>query len=200
MRLTSPVRVLGDIPRLWRHPRTSRARLIAFQERRLRQLVRHAYDNVPYYQRLFDEAGIHPRDIESVADLPRIPVTTKATLQALGGSDMIARGVSVSGLIARQTNGSTGIPLTLRRQRAEQLLPALFQWRVRHDTGLDRGARVTALVKRSFRGVSQSMLSRSRRRLQRVAGVRPWTRVDSTLPVAELAELIRESDPEVITG
>jgi hypothetical protein len=96
--------------RLLSHPRTSRERLIAFQERRLRQLVRHAYDNVPYYRRLFDEAGIEPRDIRGLADLERIPVTTKAALQSLGRSEMLTSGMSAARLIARQTNGSTGVP------------------------------------------------------------------------------------------
>jgi len=200
MRMTSAVRVLADFPRLLRNPRTSKERIIAFQERRLRQLVRHAYENVPYYRRLFDDAGIKPRDIRRLADLEKIPVTTKATLQALGESEMISRGLSSSSLIKRQTNGSTGIPLTIWRQRAEQLLPALFLWRVRHDMGLSRGVRVTALVKRSFRGVSQSVLARSLRRLQRLAGIRQWTRVDSTLPAAEMAKLLEESAPEVVTG
>jgi len=113
--------------------------------------VTHAYDNVPYYRRLFDDAGIEPRDIRQLADLEKIPITTKATLQALGGFDMIARGLSTSSLITRRTNGSTGIPLTLHRQRAEQVLPALFLWRVRRDLGLTRGVRVTALVKGSYR-------------------------------------------------
>src|SRR6185295_16153202 len=111
MRLTSPIRVAADIPRLLRHPRASREQIIAFQEQRLRELVAHAYDNVPYYRRLFDDAGIRPRDIQRLGDLEKIPITTKATLQALGGSDMLAHGIPASGLVARRTNGSTGIPL-----------------------------------------------------------------------------------------
>lgn len=200
MRMTSPVRALADIPRLLRHPRTSREQIVTFQERRLGQLVTHAYDNVPYYRRLFDDAGIKPRDIRRLADLERIPITTKSTLQALGGSDMIARGLSASSLITRQTNGSTGIPLTVHRQRSEQLLPALFLWRVRHDLGLTRGVRVTALVKGSYRARSRSIMSRGRSQLQRLAGVRQWTRVDSTLPIDQVATLLRESKPDVISG
>lgn len=200
MRMTSSARVLADIPRLLRNPRSSREQIIAFQERRLRELVTHAYDNVPYYRRLFDDAGIEPRDIQRLADLEKIPITTKATLQSLGGSDMIARGVSVSSLIKRQTNGSTGIPLSVYRQRAEQLVPPLFLWRVMRDLGLSRGLRVTALVKGTYRRRSRSMVSRARRQLQRLTGFRQWTRVDSTLPIDQVATLLRESKPDVISG
>jgi phenylacetate-CoA ligase len=200
MRLMSRTRVLTDIPRLLRHPRASREQIIAFQARRLRELVRHAYDNVPYYRRLFDDAGITPNEIRGLADLDRIPITTKSTLQALGGSDMIARGLSTSSLIKRRTSGSTGIPLTLYRQRAEQLLPALFLRRVRGDLGLTRGARVSALVAGSYRPRSRSITSRGRRQLQRVAGIREWTRIDSTLPIDRVATLLRDSKPDVISG
>lgn len=198
--MTSSLRVIADIPRLLRHPGMSREEIVAFQEQRLRALVRHAYANVPYYTRLFDEAGVHPREIVGIADLPRIPITTKATLQALGASDMITQGLSPSSLIKRQTNGSTGIPLTVYRQPAEQLLPALFLWRVRHSLRLTRATRVTALVKRSFRARSRSLVSRARRQLQRLSGVREWIRVDSTLPMDEVVRLVRESNPEVISG
>jgi phenylacetate-CoA ligase len=200
MRLTSSVRVLADIPRLLRHPRGSREQIVAFQEQRLRRLVTHAYNHVPYYRRLFDDAGIKPRDIQRLADLEKIPITTKATLQSLGGSDMITRGIPMSSLIRRQTNGSTGIPLSVYRQRAEQLLPPLFLWRVRRDLSLSRGVRVTALVKGSYRARSRSAVSKARRQLQRLTGFRQWTRVDSTLPIDQVATLLRESNPDVISG
>lgn len=200
MRMTSPARVLADIPRLLRHPRASRDQIIAFQEQRLRQLVTHAYENVAYYRRLFDDAGITPNEIRGLADLDRIPITTKSTLQALGGSDMIARGLSASSLITRRTSGSTGIPLTVYRQRAEQLLPAVFLWRVRRDLGLTRRVRVSALVAGSYRSRSRSITAKARRRLQRLVGIKDWTRIDSTLPIDRVATMLRDSKPDVISG
>ena len=41
----------------------------------------HAYDNVAHYRRAFDEAEVGPDDIGSLADLARLPFTTKATLR-----------------------------------------------------------------------------------------------------------------------
>ena len=55
--------------------------LRALQLERLRWSVRHAYDNVAHYRRSFDEAGVHPDHIETLADLARLPFTTKATLR-----------------------------------------------------------------------------------------------------------------------
>jgi phenylacetate-CoA ligase len=200
MHITSPLRVLADIPRLLWHPRTSRERIVAFQERRLRELVRHAYDNVPYYRHLFDQAGIKPHDIRGLADLERIPITTKATLQSLGRSEMITSGMSAARLIARQTNGSTGVPLTVWRQRMEQLVPVLFLWRVRRALGLGRGVRVTFLTKFGARPSSGSIGSRMRKRMQRLVGMRTWRRVSCTAPIDEVAREVEESNPEVIGG
>jgi phenylacetate-CoA ligase len=198
--MTSPFRVLTDLPRLLGHPRASRQTILDFQERRLRQLVRHAYENVPYYRRLFDEAGLKPGDIRGLADLHRIPVTTKATLQALGGSEMLTRGLEPAKLITRETNGSTGVPLTVRRQRMEQLVPVFFLWRVRRELGLTPSLRVTFLTKFGPGAGSRSFLSRGRKRLQRLAGLRAWTRVSSTAPIDEVATRVRESNPDVIGG
>ena len=55
--------------------------LRALQLERLQWSVRHAYDNVAHYRRAFDEAGVGPGDIASLADLARLPFTTKATLR-----------------------------------------------------------------------------------------------------------------------
>jgi len=200
MRMTSPLRVLADLPRLLRHPRNSRERIIAFQEQRLRQLVRHAYDNVPYYRRLFDDAGVKPADIRGLSDLERIPITTKATLQALGGSEMLARGISPSKLIVRETNGSTGVPLKVRRQRMEQLLPVFFLWRVRRELGLRGGLRVTFLTKFGPSSSSRSFGNRARKWVQTLAGLQTWRRVSCTAPIDEVARQVEESNPDVIGG
>ncbi|MBC2874337.1 MULTISPECIES: phenylacetate--CoA ligase PaaK [Streptomyces] len=62
--------------------RLSRDGLAALQRERLRATLRHAYDNVAFYRRAFDEAGVRPEDCRTPADLPRFPFTTKADLRA----------------------------------------------------------------------------------------------------------------------
>jgi phenylacetate-CoA ligase len=47
------------------------------QLQRLRWTLRHAYDNVPFYRRRFDEAGVHPEDCRELADLANYPFTVK---------------------------------------------------------------------------------------------------------------------------
>ncbi|MEV6906658.1 phenylacetate--CoA ligase PaaK [Amycolatopsis sp. NPDC051071] len=55
--------------------------LKALQLTRLRWTLRHAYDNVPFYTRKFDEAGVHPDDCKALEDLAKFPFTTKQDLR-----------------------------------------------------------------------------------------------------------------------
>ena len=55
--------------------------LRALQVERLRWSVRHAYDNVPHYRASFDAAGVRPDDVTDLADLARLPFTSKADLR-----------------------------------------------------------------------------------------------------------------------
>jgi phenylacetate-CoA ligase len=55
--------------------------LQALQLSRLRWTLRHAYDNVPFYTRKFDESGVHPDDCKALDDLAKFPFTTKQDLR-----------------------------------------------------------------------------------------------------------------------
>ena len=68
--------MIGEVPSL------DRGELDALQLDRLRTTLRTAYDEVPHYRQAFDEAGVHPDDLVSLADLARFPFTTKADLRA----------------------------------------------------------------------------------------------------------------------
>lgn len=61
--------------------RLGRDELAALQLQRLRWTLQHAYDNVPFYRRKFDQAGVHPDDCRSLADLAKFPTTTKDDLR-----------------------------------------------------------------------------------------------------------------------
>lgn len=61
--------------------RASRDELLALQLDRLKWSLAHAYENSPVYRRKFDEAGVHPTDLKTLADLGRFPFTTKNDLR-----------------------------------------------------------------------------------------------------------------------
>ena len=59
----------------------SRDELAHLQLERLKASLAHAYKHVPHYRRKFDDAGVEPRDLTSLADLAKFPFTTKADLR-----------------------------------------------------------------------------------------------------------------------
>ena len=60
----------------------SRDEIAAVQLARLKRTLRHVYDNVAHYWKAFDAAGVHPDDVNSLADLARFPFTAKEDLRA----------------------------------------------------------------------------------------------------------------------
>jgi phenylacetate-CoA ligase len=59
----------------------SRDELAALQLERLKWSLTHAYENSSVYRRKFDEAGVHPGEVKTLADLARFPFTTKKDLR-----------------------------------------------------------------------------------------------------------------------
>ena len=59
----------------------SREQIKAWQDERLVKQVRHVWDNVPAYRKKMEEMGVTPEDIQSSADLHKLPFTSKADLR-----------------------------------------------------------------------------------------------------------------------
>lgn len=83
-----------------------------YQNSRLRDLIRHAYNTVPYYNRVFKRNKIKPDDIKTVSDLPKIPVLTRNDIK-LHANDLKSTVYKPSELIYGHTSGTTGSPLQL---------------------------------------------------------------------------------------
>ena len=54
--------------------------LEALQLKRLQQVVQKVYHTVGFYKKAFDQAGVKPDDIRTLADIERLPLTTKQDL------------------------------------------------------------------------------------------------------------------------
>jgi len=89
------------------------------QNRRLRAVVKHAYENVLYYHKLFNSFKLKPGDIRTKEDLVKIPITNKKILQKLPISERVAKGVNISKCIKGRTSGSTGEPLDVFLSKRE---------------------------------------------------------------------------------
>lgn len=58
-----------------------RPALEALQLKRLQGALERVYAHVPFYRDSFDTAGVNPGEVKSLADLPRLPFTTKQNMR-----------------------------------------------------------------------------------------------------------------------
>ncbi|MDG6106422.1 phenylacetate--CoA ligase family protein [Dactylosporangium aurantiacum] len=82
-----------------------RAALRRFQLRRLNRFLAHANAHVPYYR------GTLPR-LESLADLARLPLVTKAVMRATPNRRFVADGVDTGACLEWSSSGTTGHRVT----------------------------------------------------------------------------------------
>jgi phenylacetate-CoA ligase len=121
--------------------RASVDELRALQLQRLQWSLRHAYDNVPQYRKMFDEVQVHPDDLRELSDLARFPRTDKAVLRANYPFDMFA---VPRERIARlhASSGTTGRPTVVGYTRQDLQTWAELMARSIRASGGRRGDRV----------------------------------------------------------
>lgn len=88
------------------------------QDQKLRKLVRHCYENVPYYTKLFNRLRLKPEDIQTRADLVKLPILTKQVIRD-NYDDLKSTVTPPSRLIKSSTGGSTGTPLQFCKDAKE---------------------------------------------------------------------------------
>ena len=91
-------------------------RLREFQYKKLRYLIYHAYNKVPYYRKLFKEKCIHPSDVKCLDDLVKIPILKKTFVRKFK-NDLVAANFRGRNLLKGRTGGSTGEPLQFYNDR-----------------------------------------------------------------------------------
>ena len=93
-----------------------RAELEVYQNKKLRSLVKHAYDNVPYYHKTFRKLGLRPEGIGNKKDLLKLPILTKSLIRK-NYQDLIAKNIPEDRCHQSSTGGSTGAPLQFIQDR-----------------------------------------------------------------------------------
>jgi len=88
----------------------TREEIQQLQQERLQALIAHAYENVPYYRRIFQERGLSPSDIKTTGDLTKLPVLTRQDVRD-NFDDLIAINYTRKEMKLSATGGTTGEPL-----------------------------------------------------------------------------------------
>ena len=109
----------------------SREEMVALQNERLVEQVKHVWENVPYYRKKMEEKGVTPEDIKGIDDLYKLPFLTKDDLReaypyGLLGADLkdCVRIHSTSGTTGKQA--CRGLLYPARRRFVGGLLCARY--------------------------------------------------------------------------
>ena len=115
----------------------SREELEVYQDEKVRQVVQHAYQDVPFHRKRMDALHLRPEDIRGVTDLPKLPLMEKAELRA-AGQEVLSTAVRRHDMVSSVTSGSTGFPLHLCCTRDALQREYGFHW-ARRRPGVSRG-------------------------------------------------------------
>jgi len=95
-----------------------RDEIVDLQQRKMRTLLKHAYENVPYYRTAFLKQGVNPDDIRTVEDLRKLPVLKKTVLRNTP-QQLMAGNIPRRQLVLCRTSGTTAVPLSFYRTRED---------------------------------------------------------------------------------
>jgi phenylacetate-CoA ligase len=180
-----------------RHPDADRAELRAFQDRALRRLVRHAYEQVPFYRALFDRHRLHPRHIRGTRDLELLPLTSKEAMLRRPERERVAAGLDPERLLHVRTSGSSGEPFTIRRTWLEDKVQYLIRLRMFRTLGIGPRDRI-AMV--GLAGRPDSGDPKYLGRALHALGVHRRTRIDALQEPDAVLRQLAELRPDVVIG
>jgi phenylacetate-CoA ligase len=110
--------------------------------KKLKGLLRHCYDNVPFYRAQWQALNIEPDDIQSLSDFEKLPVLTKDVIRE-NYDNLIAN--NYSGNIVKTTGGSSGVPLKFQLDMESDERRRSIMWRGYRWGGYEIGQRALYL-------------------------------------------------------
>ena len=122
----------------------SPSELKCYQEKKLKGLIKHAYENVPYYHKLFRKLNLKPDDIKRQSDLKKLPILTKDIIRN-NLNELTAGNYTKGQLIKSFTGGYTGKRMKFfidDRWFARNKATAHREWRW---AGYERGDKIVYL-------------------------------------------------------
>ena len=118
--------------------------LQSYQWEQMQQLLHHAYNHVPYYRRIWQNAGVAPEDIRNLDDVANLPLLTKGDVRD-HKEELVAENYR-DRLLPFNSGGSTGTPLEFYWERGRtRSLERAFMWRQWSWANFEYGERTAIL-------------------------------------------------------
>lgn len=90
-----------------------------YQEIKLHQLIIHAYHHVPFYRDCFEQRGLTPEDIKTIADLQKLPIIDKKNVRENLYLGIMSDNHDKNQIQKVQTSGSTGEPFVTYAEKKQ---------------------------------------------------------------------------------
>lgn len=117
------------------HQRQNEKELKNIQLKKLKHMINHSYNNVPFYRELFTKENIRPEDIKNLDDLQKIPIITKKEIRA-NYDKIIANNIDKEKCKMITTTGSTGLPLKIWNDKYAQFYSSAVVYFAFFESGL----------------------------------------------------------------
>jgi len=113
--------------------------LVEYQNRHLRDLIKHAYEDVPYYEAIMKKEKLKPVDIKKREDLIKLPILTRGDIKK-NFKLLMAKNlglVSKLRLVKGHTSGTTGSPLEFYWDTNTCVVNNVVDWRQKSWAGIN---------------------------------------------------------------
>ena len=137
----------------------SQEKMTVLQDEKLQRLIRHCYDTVPYYHKLFQKLCIKPEDIKTRDDLQKLPILTKQIIRD-NYDDLFSNAVDPRQRKYASTGGSTGTPLKFCMDKREWSLQRASSFRAWEGYGIHLGDKFFSLAGSSLSQKGQLLTSK----------------------------------------
>ena len=125
----------------------SEQQIIEYQTKKFIDMVNHAYQTVPYYNKLFNTHAINPSNIQSLDDAKLIPLLTKDDIKN-NFNELISSKFKRKDLVMGGTSGTTGTPLKVLWDQNTCIYTNAVDWRQKAWGGVNYGDKIAQLLGR----------------------------------------------------
>lgn len=124
--------------------RLTKQEIEEYQNEKLRCLIKHAYENVPFYKEQMKNIKLLPTDIKGQKDLYKLPILSREDIRN-NFKKLKATNYSENKLILGHTSGTTGSPLEFFWDNNVELIHHIADWRQKIWAGLEFSDRYASL-------------------------------------------------------
>lgn len=120
------------------------------QDVKFKNLIKHAYCNVSYYRKTFDDARIFPSHIQTIDDIQKIPITSRQDFLRYKATGIISKRENIDNCVKYTTSGTTNNPLEIYFNKKEEALQIGLYLRMLFANGYKKNDRLVVFTHPQF--------------------------------------------------